>query len=305
MQVLSQLVAAISLGEAAPATAAGGESPGKDQPRIGLALGGGGAKGLAHILMLEVFDELGIRPAKIVGSSIGSIIGAMYASGLSAKEIRAIVDRLTLNHLESLSPRELLSGDALRWIEFIDPAVGRGGLIDGEAFIEFLNETIKRTRFEELAIPLGVVTAEFWTRRQVVFEKGALLPAIQASMAVPGVFTAVEIEDRYYVDGGMVNPVPYDLLVNDCDISVAINVIGDADKPPSTQPSYFEQIFGSIHIMQQAILNEKRQRIPPSIYIAPDLKGFRIVDFFRAKEIFAQAEPAKAQLKRELERVLA
>ncbi len=271
--------------------------------KIGIALGAGGAKGLAHILMLEALDEMGIRPHMMAGSSMGAVIGVLYASGLSGKEIRQFIGRLVVTGDESW-PEALFSKDLVKWIDFIEPELGSGGLIDGENFIRYLHTAIGGSVFSELSIPFKVVAADFWRREQVVIESGSLLPALKASMAIPGLFAPVTMNDRVLVDGGTVNPVPYDLLLDDCDITIAVDVTGSAPVDNHTLPSFFDAIFSSVHIMQKTILAEKMKQHRPDIYIKPAITGVRMLDFFNADLVYRQATPAKVQLKEELAKIL-
>lgn len=275
----------------------------KHTPRIGLALGAGGAKGLAHIVILETLDEMGVQPHSISGSSMGAIIGALYASGLSGKAIRQFIGNLVVAGNETL-PEALFRKDLLKWIDFIDPELGSGGLIDGEHFIRYLHTAIRGSDFGDLKIPLKVVTADFWKREQVVIESGQLLPALKASMAIPGLFVPVTMDGRVLVDGGTVNPVPYDLLIDDCDITIAVDVIGSSPDETQTVPSFFDAIFSSVHIMQQTILNEKMKQHPPDIYLKPPIAGVRVLDFIDADQVYRQTAPVRVQLKRELEKLL-
>ena len=275
---------------------------GKKEGRIGVALGGGGAKGLAHILMLEVLDELNIRPYRIAGTSIGAVIGALYASGMTGREIKHLIDSLTVAEDESWLS-SLFMEDVGRWWSLIELQLGRGGLLDTTPFATFLQEILGISRFKELQIPLKVVAADFWSRKQVVFEKGELLPAIQASIAIPGLFSPVQINGQVLVDGGLVNPVPYDLLFDDCDVVVAIDVLGN--RTPDTAnngPTYFETTFNTYQILQSSIIQEKIKNRPPDIYIRPDLKNIRVLDFNRVTEIYAQAKPAQDKLRQSLHR---
>jgi NTE family protein len=271
----------------------------KPRGKIGLALGGGGAKGLAHIPMLEVLDELKIRPHRIAGTSIGSIVGALYASGKSAREIRQLVTRLTTADGDSWFGG--LEDDIGRLWDFLNLQLGKGGLVDTSPFMAFLQKTMGVSRFEELQIPLKVVASDFWERRQVVFDSGELIPAIQASIAIPGLFTPVHYRDKVLVDGGLVNPVPYDLLVDECDVVIAIDVLGDRT-PSSTDgsPSYLETTFNTIQILETSLVREKFRNHPPDIYIHPELKNIQVLDFKRAEEIYAQARPARNELMRAL-----
>ncbi|WP_455366728.1 patatin-like phospholipase family protein [Kaarinaea lacus] len=274
-----------------------------DGPTVGIALGGGGANGLAHILMLEALDEMHIKPHRIAGSSIGAIIGALYCAGKSGKQIRGLVEQFIISPDEKFI-EELINHDALRWVDFIEIELGKGGLLNSGGFISYLYDILKKKTFEQLAIPLKVTAADLWNREQVVFQSGELIPAIKASMALPGVFEPVVVKDRVLVDGGAVNPVPYDLLTAECDIVIAIDVSGERTPSKEPTPSYFETVFNSVKVMQQAIMSEKLRHNKPAIYLTPRITDIRALEFYRAEEVFKQAQPAKEELKRRLSKVL-
>lgn len=276
----------------------------KPQPVIGLALGAGGANGLAHILMLEALDEMGIKPQRISGSSIGAIIGALYAAGMSGKQIRELVEQFIISPGEPLLEK-LVSKDTLRWVEFIEVELGNGGILSSEGFIAFLYDTLKPRTFEQLQIPLKVVAADLWSREQVVLQTGELLPAIRASMALPGVFQSVVRNERVLVDGGTVNPVPYDLLMDECDLVIAIDVSGERTPPEEPAADYFSTVFNSAKVMQQAIMSEKLRHQAPAIYIKPRIIDIRALEFYRAEDVFTQAAPAKQALKQQLSKLVA
>lgn len=267
--------------------------------KLGLALGGGGARGLAHILMLEVLDDLKIRPHRIAGTSIGAVFGTMYAAGMSGHEIREVVDGLTVSEDESWLSG-LFEQDLGRWWDLINLKLGSGGLIDTGAFAGFIRETTGVSRFDQLGIPLKIVAADFWEREAVVFETGDLGPAIQASIAIPGLFSPVQHNGRVLVDGGLVNPVPYDLLFDDCDVVVAIDVSGSRNPKTDNGPGYFETVFNTMQITQAAILREKMKHRPPHIYIRPALEDIRVLDFNRVDEIYQQSKSAAGKLRQAL-----
>lgn len=275
----------------------------RGMPSIGIALGAGGANGLAHILLLEVLDEMGIVPKQISGSSIGAIIGALYAGGLSGSEIRELVEQFIISPNEELID-ELRDKETLRWLDFIDVEIGKGGLLNSRGFISFLYDKLKQEKFDQLKIPLKVVAGDLWKREQIVLQSGNLLPAIEASMALPGIFEPVLVNNRVLVDGGTVNPVPYDLLMDECDIVIAIDVDGIRKKPENLMPSYLDTIFNSIKVMQRAIMSEKLQQRRPHIYISPHIVDVRALEFYRADEVFKQARPAKEELKLKLKKLL-
>ena len=273
------------------------------KPRVGIALGAGGANGLAHILMLETLDKRGIKPHAIAGSSIGAVIGALYASGKSGRQIRELVERFIISPQEHVV-EELLSKDALRWVEFLDIEFGEGGLLSSEGFMSFMYDTIGQITFEDLRCPLKVTAGDLWTREQVVLESGDLLSAIKASMALPGIFQPVIHRNRVLVDGGTVNPVPYDLLVDDCDIVIGIDVIGQRSGTMTEIPGYLGTILNAAEIMQHAIMSERLRHMKPAIYISPDIVNVRALEFFRARQVYEQAEPARLKLEQQLAEVL-
>ena len=266
--------------------------PGGPSPRrIGLALGGGGIKGLAHVPMLETFDRLGIRPACLAGTSIGAVFGAMYAAGLDGRWIRRIVRDLLIGDREGFGA---LFGKPrlLGWMQLFSLHLGEGGLLSSDGFIEWLKGVIPARRFEDLKIPLRIVAADVNASEQVVFESGDLFDAIRASIALPGIFPPVRLDGRFLVDGGVVNPVPFDLLPPECDLVVAVDVTGSGN-PIDEEASFLEVIFQSFHVLETRIVHEKLANDRPDIYIKSDLHGVRMLELYRAEEVFAQAEPVR------------
>ncbi|MCD4778861.1 MAG: patatin-like phospholipase family protein, partial [Desulfobacterales bacterium] len=149
--------------------------------KIGIALGAGGARGLAHILMLETLDELGLKPAYVSGASVGAIAGVLYCSGMTGKELRETFSELTVSERNGV--KNIFN---FKWLDFIAPQFERAGFLKTENFIKFLFKLITARTFEELDIPLFVVTSNFWTREEVVFKSGELVSAMQASISLPG-----------------------------------------------------------------------------------------------------------------------
>jgi NTE family protein len=268
-----------------------------------MALGSGGASGLAHVLMLGVLDELGIRPRRLAGASIGSVIGVLYAAGLSASDIHGIIDSLTVSSDESWFDA-VFAEDVARSAKFIDLTTQRGGIVEADAFVDFLREKTGCERFEDLDIPLQVVATDFWSRQQVVFDRGELWPAIRASMAVPGLFAPVQHDDRILVDGGLVNPVPYDVFPDGCGITIGVDVLGKRTPDGSSVPSYFDTSFNTFQIMQASIINAKLEQHPPDIFLRPDIRNVRVLDFYRFEKIFRESEPERVRLRSELRKRL-
>jgi NTE family protein len=270
---------------------------------IALALGGGGARGLAHILMLEAFDELGLRPKVIAGTSIGALYGAAYASGMSAKLMRAHTEE-TLGQRFDLM-RQILSARAEPILKVLHILPVRAALLSADALLDFILPSKVALSFDALQIPLKIVATDFYAQEAAIFTNGPLRPAMAASMALPAIFTPVIIEGRVLVDGGLVNPLPFDLLKGEADITVAIDVSGAARGPGKRpKPSAIEVLMASSQILQRSIVREKLQATQPDIYIDVAVDAFTVLDFLRFRDVLKAAIPAKEQLKRQLGRVL-
>ena len=254
--------------------------------------------------MFEVFDELGVQPRRIAGTSIGAIMAALYASGHSAKEIRELII-VGMNTESKSRSRAMVSMNIFKWIDLIDPGLGKGGLIGTEKFLGFLRQSIKQSTFQELNIPIKIVATDFWKGEQVIFQSGEILPAVKASMALPGIFDPVDINGRLFIDGGTVNPLPYDLLLKESGTTVAIDVSGTVSDRAGETPSFFDSIFHTFHVMGQSILADKLKLQGPDICIKPDILDIRALDFLKAGTIYTQAAPTKAELKRKLDKLLA
>ncbi len=272
--------------------------------KIGLALGAGGARGLAHICFLEVFDELGIKPSVIAGSSIGAIIGAAYASGIHASQIKKNVEELILTKDAKFWELRKRS-DFLKAMNFIDPQFSAGGFIKGKKFVNYMGERLGISTFEELKIPLKILATDFLNAKEVVLDKGDLLTAINASYAIPGLFASVNFKGKVLMDAGMSNPLPYDVISDLCDITVAIDVTANKRVQFTEAPPIYEILFASFSLMQRSIVLEKLKRKRPDIYINTDIKDVRVHEFKKMKEIYKQTEKLKLKFKKDLEKILA
>jgi len=271
--------------------------------RVGLALGGGGVRGLAHILVLELLDELKLRPCIIAGTSIGAVVGSLYASGMPGKAIHDLVSRYLQAPNERLRDKIKKRAELLRWVGPPAAPLGRGGGLTPDRFLRHLLGAVSTGRFEDLAIPLLVVAADFWAGEEVVLESGELLPAIRSSMAVPGVFAPVVLHGRALVDGGLLNQLPYDHLRGRCDLTIAVDVCSSRNPEEQVLPTVLDALLGAFDIMQSAALTAKIGLGPPEIYVRPRVGNIRILDFSRAVDVFEQAQPAIADLREQIGRL--
>ncbi len=277
-----------------------GAKGGPERSGVALALGAGGARGLAHIPILEAF-ELGVRPAMIAGTSMGALIGAAYAAGLSAKGLR--IHTLAVLRDRSRAMARVLEARVGRFVDVFS-GLGNPLLVDGELILEaFWPDGVPAT-FEGLAIPFQAVATDFAGRAEAVFDAGPLRPAVAGSIAIPGLIRPVRLGGRLLIDGGAVNPLPFDHLIGRAGIVAAVDVAGGPAVKPGKMPGNFEITLGTIQIMQTAINAAKLKIYRPQVVVTPDVTRFRALDFFEARAIFAATEPAKEAFKRELARHL-
>jgi NTE family protein len=281
------------------APAAGTDPASPAGPRIALALGGGSARGLAHIAILEALEELGLRPAAIAGTSMGSICGAMYAAGVPAAEVRAgfVAELGSRAAFMARYAGRVASGLPSLW------SVRSPSAIDSVTLFEMVLPEALHSNFESLLIPFKAVAADLYAVDQVVLERGPLIPALAASCALPAWAQPVVIDGRVLIDGGYVNPVPFDVVMDTADITVAVDVTGDPGLYPgakAARPPQSEARRGAIQLLFHSVTREKLRARAPDIMIRPAVGGFSALDFFRIEEILAAAEAAKEELKREL-----
>lgn len=270
--------------------------------RVALALGAGGARGIAHIVLLEALDELGLKPGLIVGASMGAIIGAVYAAGLSGADLRRHVF-LTLRRRQQVLAR-LLEARVGRFADILTRGLANPVMVDAERMLSLFWPADMPTRFEDLKVPLLVVTTDFFAHDELVIGSGALASAVAGSMAIPGLVRPVQRDGRVLIDGGAVNPLPYDLASGEGTIVIASDVTGGPLSPASGMPTPFEATFGAAQIMQIAITSKMLKAQPPDLLVRLPIQDFRALDFFRFAEILRVAESAKDGLKREIEEAM-
>jgi NTE family protein len=270
-------------------------------PRIGLALGAGGARGLAHVPILEVLDEFGVKPARIAGTSMGAILGAAYAAGVPGRDLREHLLEILRDKPRVMS--RLLQARVGKLADLFSSRFGNPVMVDGERLLDLFWPDAVPDHFEDLAIPFRAVATDYYARTAAVFESGALVTGVAASMALPGLIKPVMASARYYIDGGTTNPLPFDLVAEECDLVIAVDVTGG---PPDGKqaPEAFEAMLGATQIMQGAIVSLRLETQRPDILVHPDVVGYRALDFFKAAAILRAAEPAREKFRRDLDLAL-
>jgi NTE family protein len=272
-------------------------------PSIALALGGGGARGLAHIPILEAFDELGVKPKIMAGTSIGAIFAAAYASGMTGRQIRAHTQEVLRNRLDLVRDLYAARVRTTRRIWNVFPA--SSAFLAAERLLDIILPPRIARDFAHLAIPLKIVASDFYAQEPVVLDSGPLRQAIAASIALPVIFEPVLVDGRVLIDGGLVNPLPFDLLCGEADLTVAVDVSGaPVRRTDRERPNVWEALFAANFIFERTIIKEKLRSRQPDIYVDAGTSRYQVLDFLKLDEILAAAAPAKERFKAQLARVL-
>jgi len=268
-----------------------------------LALGGGGARGIAHIAVIEALDDLGLKPTAVAGTSIGSLIGAAYAAGMSGKEIRRYV--VALAHDRSAMLRRALAARAGTFASVFKQGLGSATVLDAEKLCaQFLPAAVPDD-FGALKLPLIVMASDVHRRVQVPISSGPLKPALAASIALPTLVRPVVIDERILIDGGATNPLPFDQLRGRADVIIAVDISGEPSDVRRDIPSPWECLLTTVLVMGNAITSEKLKHGAPDLMIRPKVGSFRSLDFLQASAILRAAEPAKAEIRHKLAELLA
>ncbi|WP_045728798.1 patatin-like phospholipase family protein [Xanthomonas sp. GPE 39] len=238
--------------------------------RIGIALGGGAAKGFAHIGVIKMLQANGLEPAVVSGTSAGSVVGALYASGMDAFELQQAAEALEKSSIRDM---HLFSG----------------GLVQGQALQDYINTQLKNTPIEKLARPFAVVATRLEDGERTVFVRGNAGQAVRASSSFPGVFEPVAIGKYHYVDGGVVSPVPVDAARQlGADVVIAVDISSKASgKNPSGMLGIVNQ---SIAIMGQRLGQQELARA--DIVIRPNVNEIGATDFAQRNAAILEGEKA-------------
>ncbi len=251
--------------------------------KVGLALGAGAARGLAHIGVLVVLEKERIPIDFIAGTSTGAFVGSLYAQGKTASELKELALTLARSKLT----------------RFIDPSLPKTGLIKGKKIKDLLTSSIGGDiKFSDLRIPFACVATDIVSGEEIVIDRGSVPEAVRASISIPGIFTVVKKGGRYLVDGGLTNPVPVTVVKNmGAEFIIAVNVIpGVIDKVHPErkagvkEPSIIHVLMQSMHIGTYSLV--RSSLADADIIIEPDVVHFGAGDFHRAQEYIRQGELA-------------
>jgi len=278
-------------------------------PKVGLALSGGGARGLAHIGVLEVLERAGVPIDLLAGTSMGGVVAAAYAAGVTPEFMKQEALRMT-------NPRRLLS--------LADPTLPRRGLFEGQKVIDYLTRHLGECTFDSLRLPLSLIAVNLKSSEAVTLNEGRVTDAVRATIALPGLFKPVERESQgdmqLLVDGGLLDNLPADVVRQmGADIVIAVDVVGGNSTfsamvralrgrryVPGGLASTFEVMLQSLDVMMKEINRRRLVEAAPEIIIRPDIPPdvSVLLGFTRADETIAVGEQATVDALPEIERVL-
>ena len=227
--------------------------------KLGLALGGGAARGFAHVGVIAVLEEAGLRPQLVVGTSAGSLVAALYASGKTSAQLQ----------------QTALNMEEVAITDWMLPIIGRG-MFRGDALARYVNELVAARLIENMSIPLGIVATDLGSGNAILFQKGDTGTAVRASSAVPAVFVPVKINGREYVDGGLVSPVPVRFARQmGADVVIAV----DISNPPeaNTADGTLQILLQTFAIMGKSI--NQYELTGADVVVRPSLVGLKSADF--------------------------
>jgi NTE family protein len=246
-------------------------------PKIGLALGGGAARGFAHIGVIQVLEEAGIRPSLVVGTSAGSMVAAFYASGKNGAQLQQIA----------------LSMEEATFADWTLPIFSRG-MLRGEALARYVSAQVNGRLIESMPLPLGIVATDLNSGQGVLFQRGDTATAVRASSAVPALFQPVRIAGRDYVDGGLVAPVPVQYARRmGAELVIAVDISSTPES--NTASDTLQVLLQTFSIMGRSINNFELR--DAEVVLRPSLNGVASSDFgARSRAIEAGRSAMQAAL---------
>lgn len=257
----------------------------KPPPKIGLALGGGAARGFAHVGVIQVLEENGIKPNLITGTSAGSLVAAIYASGKNGTQLQRVAETM----------------EEAAITDWTLPIFSRG-MLRGDALAKYVNAQVSGKLIEELPIPLGIVATDLNSGNDVLFQRGDTGTAVRASSSVPAVFQPVKINGREYVDGGLVSPVPVNAARRmGADFVIAV----DISSPPegSLTGGTLDILLQTFSIMGKSI--NRFELKDADVVVRPALQGVGSSDFGARKRSIEAGRQAMLKMIPELKAALA
>jgi len=244
--------------------------------KLGIAFGGSGAQGIANIAYVKALEAAGIRPDIVSGTGIGAVVASMYAAGMTSQHM---ID--FLNEINFPGARKPISMAKVKDSKY--------GILDGLGLEEHYRMVVPVKVFDRLYFPLKVVAANYLTGEQVVFDTGDVGPAVRSAVAIPGVFSPNEINDMVLMDGSCINPVPFDVIRDDCDVLAAVDPQIN-ESPETYSPFVFPALMAASAASRKALALEKERNCKVDVYERVVLEDINMLDFALHADIIEAAE---------------
>ena len=259
--------------------------PPKKIPKLGLALGGGAARGFAHLGVLQVLEEEGIKPSLVVGTSAGSVVASFYASGKTGQQLQWLADTM----------------DETQFTDWANPFSGRG-ILRGEALGKYINSQLNGMKIEDMKLPLGIVATDLRTGDGILFRRGDVATAVRASSAVPSVFEPVQIAGKDFVDGGLVSPVPVRYARQmGADLVLAVDISSRPEDAKTTD--MLKVLLQTFSIMSKSI--SQLELTQADVVVRPALPDIGSTEFSARKKSIEAGRAAMKQAMPQLRALLA
>jgi NTE family protein len=258
--------------------------------KLGIAFGGSGAQGIANIAYVKALETAEIRPDIVAGTGIGAVVASMYAAGMTSQHM---IDFL----------QEINFPGAKKPISLSKVKDSKYGILDGLGLEEHYRMVVPVKVFDRLYFPLKVVAANYLTGEQVMFDTGDVGPAVRSAVAIPGVFSPYEMSDAVLMDGSCINPVPFDIIREDCDVLVAIDPQIN-ESPETYSPFVFPALMAASAASKKALALEKERACRVDVYERMVLEDINMLDFALHADIIAAAEESASAFVERLKELL-
>ena len=260
--------------------------------RLGIAFGGSGAEGIAGISYIKALEEMDIRPDIVSGTGVGAVVAAMYAAGMTSGDMIGFLGEIDFP-------------GAKRPISLNKVKDAKCGILDGMGLEEYFQMIVPIKVFDRLYFPMKIVAADFETGEEIVFSEGDVGSAVRSGVSVPGIFSPHEVDGALHIDGSCINPVPFDIIQDDCDVLVCIapGVAASYDDKNAV-PNVFTTLMSAYGATKKSLIKEKQKGCAVDIFenvIIDDVSSF---DFVRYEDILTFCDEQKDAFKMKLEKLL-
>jgi NTE family protein len=258
--------------------------------RLGIAFGGGGAQGIANIAYVKALEAMEIKPDIVAGTGIGAVVAAMYAAGMTSQNMIDFMQEVNFP-----GAKKPISVNKVKDAKY--------GILDGLGLEEYYKMVVPIKVFDRLYFPLKIVAVNYSTGEQVLFDSGDVGPAVRAAVAIPGIFSPHEVNGSILMDGSCINPVPFDVIREDCDVLAALDPQIN-ESPEAYSPFVFPALMNASAASKRALAVEKQRSCEVEAFERVVLEDINMFDFALFEDIVAAAEESAGAFAMRLKEML-